>query len=130
MIEKLQQLLGFFTRNRQNGYTSLIEAMAFEHDIHVLVTSEEEKKMFHSDVRDKLISLSELKKLNTLENKPLLFDNHVILDILREVLLNSDKKDEEINEHIYTIEILEEIIKQRKNGKYKDHFQQKGIVPM
>jgi hypothetical protein len=80
----LDNLLSFLLSNRQTGTTSLLEKIAAENNVWVIVAKHQEKPKFNG----KALTIDELNHARGLDRRPILIDNHTMLWILEDI--NSD----------------------------------------
>jgi hypothetical protein len=110
----MQNLLSIFMGYRQCGYTTLINKIAKENDVYVIIHNNQMKEIFDEDVQDKLISMNNLTILEDAPKKPILLDNATLHLLLRESLLKMGEQEEKIEGWEYTIKSIEEIIRAGK----------------
>jgi hypothetical protein len=79
--EKITSLLEFLLSKRKSGTTTLLQKIASENDVFVLVQTKEESESFYDG---KAIALSDLRKLNGVKDKPILIETSLIISLLRE----------------------------------------------
>jgi hypothetical protein len=80
MKNLIKNLYSFFLKNRRSGTTTLIQKIASKYDVYVIVPNSQSKENFGKSG----ITFNDLStdKFNGLEPKPILVDNHTMLEIL------------------------------------------------
>jgi ABC-type phosphate transport system auxiliary subunit len=85
--DTLKSVFRFFLRNRKTGATRLIQRIAKQNDVWVLVSNQMQEK----DFGDKGVSIHRINELDGLEKRPILVDNQTMMKIFGEF---SDEKTE------------------------------------
>lgn len=83
-IKKLvNHLIRFFALNRGSGTTTLVKKISDENDVFVIVPTAQEAEQFNG----KAITFNQLieGKAEGLSKKPILLDNHTLIQLLEEV---------------------------------------------
>ena len=113
MIQDIfRRFLAFMMNNRKTGHTSLLEKIAKENDVYIIIDHQESKKNFSEDVHANLVPLTELYRLEGIENKPVLIDNDALQTMLRQMLLECGTLEEQNklrDHHLQQIEHILEI---------------------
>jgi hypothetical protein len=112
--EKITSLLNFLLSKRRSGTTTLLQKIASENDVFVLVETKEESDIFYDG---KAITLSNLRNLNGVKAKPILIEASLLMSLLRE----SDNKIctlyEKNIEYVNHLLVIESEIKKFRNRK-------------
>lgn len=110
IVKRMQNLLEFFIGSRGSGSTTLLNKIAKENDVYVLVHKSEMKDYFDKEVSDKIYSPETLYKLRSAPKKPILIDNALFHEILTDALLDIGSKGEIIEHQKNTLSTIQEII--------------------
>lgn len=110
IVRKMQNLLRFFMGKRQSGSTTLLNKIAKENDVYVLVHNMEMSDYFDKKVRGKIYTPDTVHKLKDAEKKPILIDNALFHQILTDALLEIGSKEEIIEHQKNTLSIISQII--------------------
>lgn len=76
--DTIRKVFHFLSTFRQCGTSTLIQEVAKQHDIYIIVARYEEKKRFG----EQAICISELNKVEGLPKKPFLVDNYTLIAIM------------------------------------------------
>lgn len=109
----LLYLAAFVANQRGSGTTTLIKKIASENDVWVLVYDQKQKKQFG----DSAITLGELANMDGYNSKPILIDNHALLEL-------ASTSDEEFKRLDSLIERRNKLIKTIRDEI--DKFEQTG----
>jgi hypothetical protein len=123
MIQKIfRSFLSFMMGNRQTGHTTLLQKIADEHDVYIIVDSMQSKDEFPKHLQDKCIPLGRIDKLDGAPNKPILIDNGALQTMLREMLLECGRLEEENTIKDHHVEQIELVL-----SYYRQRFPKKGV---
>lgn len=107
-------LLSFFVERRKSGSTNLLNKIAKENDVYVLVHDLNMKESFDKENHNKIYTPETLQKIGAAEKKPILIDNALFHQILTDSLLEIGSKDEIIKHQENTLNLISEVIKESK----------------
>ena len=110
ILKILQQFLNVLMRNRQCGHTTLIEKLAKENDVYVLVHNQRMRDVFDKEIHHKLFTLRQLDKLSTLEPKPILIDNAALHVLLTDSILKIGTQEEIIAHQKHVLSTLRDVL--------------------
>ena len=110
IIKKTQNLLRFLVGRRPSGTTTLLNKIAKENDVYVLVHNMEMTNHFDKKVHSKIYAPDTLDKLRGAERKPILIDNALFQEMLTNLLLENGSKEEIIEHQKNTLDTISELI--------------------
>lgn len=82
VLNVLHDLRMFLSHNRGSGTSTILKRIASEKDVYVLVSNERMRREFG----DCAVTLDGLYNKYGLDRKPILFDNHVLIVLVEEIL--------------------------------------------
>lgn len=114
IVRRMQNLLRFLMEKRQSGSTFLLNKIAKENDVYVLVHKLDMVEIFDEEVKNKIYSPETVHKLEGAPKKPILIDNALFHEVLRDALLDIGSKEEIINHQEDTLRMISRIIVESK----------------
>lgn len=108
--EKFESFLNLLLSWRQSGTTTLIQKIAKKYNVLVIVESEKEKEAFGK----KGVVITKLIDLRGIKPKPILVDNHVLLNLFNEnveYIKKLERENERYKTSIRNIKKIIELIK-------------------
>lgn len=111
----LRSLTEFTISMRRSGTTTLIQKVANENDVYVLVPTAEAGKVFG----EKAVTFDELSRMRGMKKKPILFDNYTLLQLSELSLDEYNNLDMKIEKRNRLLKDIKDLINnfERENGK-------------
>lgn len=106
----MENFLSLLMGNRKVGYTTLINKIAMENDVYVVVHNHNMIEEFDKSIRHKIVTLENLRILEAAEKKPILIDNAVLHLILRDALLEFGTQQEKLIHKDHIINTIKEVL--------------------
>lgn len=118
--EKIATFKVFLNSFRRSGTTEFIARMAAVHDIIVIIESQQEKKDSFNNMKN-VFTIDDIKrgKLDGINKKPFLLDNHVLLNLIGEMEHELRKKDSELLDYKETLSDIAHSINKLHNKQFK-----------
>ena len=110
IVKTLQSFLSFLIRNRQSGHTTLVNKLAKENDVYVIVHNTKAKEIFDKDVQEKLYTINQFQRLLGKDKKPILVDNATLHKLFTDALLEMGKQEEIIAHQKKTLSTIGQVI--------------------
>ena len=82
--QTLMRFIEFLQINRRTGHTSLLNEIGKKNDVYIIIHDMRMREEFDPEIRDKLISITNISILQGAPNKPVLLDNKALLDLLND----------------------------------------------
>lgn len=116
MIKQVLMRLNEFLRdNRRTGHTSLLNKIGKEHDVYIIVHDMKMREEFDPEVQDKLILITNISILQSAPNKPILFDNKVLMNLSYDIISVIEDKQLEISRQKNVLNSINNILLTNEN---------------
>lgn len=115
LFKLLKDILFF---NRRNGSTSLLKRIAKTERVYILVENAEDKK----DFGESAITLHDFKNIEGKDLRPILVDNHLLMNIIDDVELKIYTLKNELSKKDRLINNINNLVKEYTNH---NHFDEK-----
>lgn len=115
IVNKLKSLMGLLANTRQTGQTTLLNKIAKNEDVYIVVHNHQMKELFNRNNQKKIISISELDKLRGAKPKPFLIDNALLYQIIHDSQEKIDNQSYIISNYRKTINVITDEITDLNN---------------
>lgn len=110
--QTMKRFYEFLLGNRRCGHTSLLNKIAKENDVYIVVHQMDMIKEFDPEVHTKIIPINNISILQSALNKPVLLDNKVLLDLLNDSIRDIEYKEDITYHYKESMNRIKDIIKE------------------